>query len=469
MSINLSPDHQPVRHSNLYDHLSMPYRNSRLLPYGLGLTVLLILLSYDQLRFGLNVPPAVGGDEPEYDSLAWEMSQGRGYRLNLADPVFRLPYEDYWHQAPQHSLAPNVAGLTASRPPLFPIVLAGLNQLFGRQFWSVRLLNALCMAIVGGLLASFLMRHKGWQGACLGLFLFVVVDYRTRLYGRTLLTEPLATLLTTVLLLILVRYWRRPLFRNAAAAGVVLGLMVLTRSQFILWAPPLTGLMAVLSYRQRSGISQFSHSRFSPRKAVTARVVIFAASLCFVLAPWMIRNCRVLGEMMPLGTQGAAQLPAGFSDAAWALQGYWKNLSLTGFYDPVLQPGMTRLEQEVAMAKYGKQQAQQWIFSHPVKAVLLAPLKIGHELLVRRPLQIVLMILAGCGLWSSWKMPEIQIGCWLFLFNCLAVGMTWTVDDGRFFVPLMFLEDALAAIGLMAIFRLRASCSRLGLRSVRFD
>lgn len=425
---------------------SLDRTNLHMLSWGLGLAALIVLLLYDQCRFGLNVPPSGGGDEAEYDSLGWELSQGRGFQIRPSDPVFRKPYDNYWRNSPEHALPVVREGTTASRPPLYPLILAGLNNMFGRQFWSPRVLNATCLAVTCGLLVSFLIQSQGWKAAWLGAFLFVVVDTRTRLYGRTLLTEPLAVIFTTLLLLLLARDEQRPTFRNAAMSGALLGLMVLTRSQFIFWAPPLILLVAWLIRKRSREIAQRETWRIP-----AAHAAVFTGSMLLVLAPWMIRNCLVLREAMPLGTQGAAQLPAGFSDGAWELRGYWKNLVLTGTYDAVLHPGMTRLEEEIAMAKSGNAQAQKWIRQHPVKALLLIPLKVRHELLAQSPIQIALLIFAGVGGVANWHLPGIRIGCWLFACNSLAVGLTWSVDDGRFFVPLIFLEDALATLGLMRV------------------
>lgn len=442
MSISLKTDHRNRARGNpLRDRT-----NLRRLSWGGGLAVLLVFLPYYQLRFGMNVPPSGGGDEAEYDSLGWELSQGRGFQIRTSNPVFRRPYDDYWRNFPEHAIPPVHEGTTASRPPLYPLILAGLNKMFGRQFWSPRVLNSVCLAVTCGLLVSFLIRSGGWKAGGLGAFVFLVVDTRTRLYGRTLLTEPLAVIFTTLLLLILTRDEQRPTFRNAVMSGALLGVMVLTRSQFIFWAPPLILLVAWLTRKRMPEMAQPDTWRFP-----AARAAVFLGSLLIVLAPWMIRNCRVLREAMPLGTQGAAQLPAGFSDDAWKLWGYWKNPVLAGVYDAVLHPGMTRLEEEIAMARSGKAQAQKWIWQHPDKALLLIPLKIGHELLAQSPIQVALLIFAGVGMAVNWHLPEARIGCWLFACNCLAVGLTWSVDDGRFFVPLIFLEDALATLGIIGL------------------
>lgn len=417
------------------------------LPWALGLMALVAWLVYDEVRFGLDVPPAANGDEPSYDSLGWELAHGRGFQIDMIDAAFRAPYMRAAEQNAMYDLGPGQKGLITSRPPLFPLVLSGLDRLFGRQFWAVRFFNASCLAVICGLMAALLRRIDGRLTACLGAALFVVLDTRTRLYSRTILTEPLAALCVTGLCLILADFVRRPRLFNIAAAGICFALAVLTRSSLSLWAPGLLMLVGWLALRSTTSSAE---TPLHWRQA-GVRFAIFLGTTLAVLAPWMIRNCVVLGEFMPLGAQGAAQLPAGFSDVAWEHSGHWQNLAVRGYFDEVLEPGMSLIEEELAMAKFGKEQARAWVQQHPFKSLALVPLKIGHELFSGSTTQLVLLILAGVGFAGYWRIPELWIGCWLVLLNCVAVGMTWSVDDGRFFVPLIFVEDSLAALGAMQL------------------
>ena len=46
---------------------------------------------YYEVRFGLNHPPAATGDEPDYDSLGWELAHQRGFRVDYTNPEFSPP------------------------------------------------------------------------------------------------------------------------------------------------------------------------------------------------------------------------------------------------------------------------------------------------------------------------------------------------------------------------------------------
>lgn len=439
------------------------YRRQWLLAAGLALATLGTLLAYYDTRFGLNSPPTTSGDEPDYDSLGWELSQGHGYQINTGDPAFRRPYDAAAQSDPAYALGAPRRGTVTYRPPLFPLGIALTDVVFGRQFWAIRVLNAGCMAGVCGILIWLLQRQAGVIPAIFGAALFVILDTRTRLYGRAILTEALSALCVSLLLLTLATAFKRQQHKWFAAAGVLFGLTVLTRSLFIFWLPWLLGVV-FLGVRARTDL------RTGRRRS--AQLLLFLGATVVTLLPWMARNCLVLKRFMPLGTQGAAQLAAGYSDVAWAHSGRWQNLAAQGFYDSVLHPGMTPLEQELAQAQYGQQQAWRWIRKNPLKALALFPLKINGELQPASVPQGVLLVLAVVGAAVSlgatrkaeesptgqilpcapsdhWGRDDVypRLGLVFFAANCFAVGMTWSVDDGRFFAPLALIEDGWAALG----------------------
>src|SRR5215467_899031 len=73
---------------------------------------------------GLGGTPAPGSDDFEYDSYAWNVAQGRGYRGVSPDVT-----------DPEH--------LTAYRPPGTSFVWAGLYRLLGHRYAAVRVLHCI--------------------------------------------------------------------------------------------------------------------------------------------------------------------------------------------------------------------------------------------------------------------------------------------------------------------------------------
>src|SRR4051794_38434560 len=73
---------------------------------------------------GLETPPPPGSDQQEYDTYAWNVAQGRGYR----GPSTDVPDQDH---------------LTAYRPPTTTLCYAALYRLFGHRYTPLHLFNSL--------------------------------------------------------------------------------------------------------------------------------------------------------------------------------------------------------------------------------------------------------------------------------------------------------------------------------------
>lgn len=400
-----------------------------------------LFLGYYQLKFGLDHPPSATGDEPDYDSLGWELAKGNGFQLDTGDPEFRRPYDLAARESSLYQLSAPRSGPITARPPLFPVVIAGTDLLFGRQFWAVRCVNAGAMAAVVGLLVLVLLRHRGICFAVAAAILFIVVDTRSRLYGRTILTEPLAALLVALLCCVGAGAFRRHGWFDAAVGGLLLGLLVLTRTVFILWLP---GIALLAALRRR----QHSPEPGSVPSLLNAAVLI--AMFGAVIAPWGVRNCLLLGRIMPFGAQGATQASAAFGDAVWQSGGLWRNIENQGFYDGHRLEGMSPLERELIMADISRSRSRQWIRDNPGKVIALFPMKIHQEVRPRSWTETLLLGLAVIGVPFAWSIPEARIGGILWLLNLCAIGVTWSVE-GRFLVPMLFVQHLYAACGALGI------------------
>src|SRR5262245_60606160 len=73
---------------------------------------------------GLDAAPVPGSDPSEYDAYAWNLAQGNGYRGPSPDVA------DQNH-------------LTAYRPPLPSLLMAGVYAVFGHHYAPVRLVHCL--------------------------------------------------------------------------------------------------------------------------------------------------------------------------------------------------------------------------------------------------------------------------------------------------------------------------------------
>lgn len=413
--------------------------------WGVGLLSFLLcwltFLGYYHWKFDLNEPPATSGDEVSYDSLGWELAHGRGFRINTGEAAFRKPYDDAAKSAERFRLGPPVEGIVTYRPPLYPLALSGLNRIFGRQFWAVRVMDAAFMAGTLCMLTVLLYRRWGWLAVFIAWVLFIAVDSQTRLYGRAILTEAMSLFLTSLMILQLLDLQnlkeptpRRILVRSLGI-GIVLGLSLLTRTLMVLWVP---GLMLVLLWILRRLGQSF--------RLAFAAVALFLMGLGVIVAPWAVRNITLTGELMPLGTQGGSQLSAAFGEEAWREKGVWVNLDRKDFFAPVVKDSQTHLERELQKAKYSQSQAIQWIKANPIKAVVLFPLKIWQECRPRTLGEWIIRLLCLMGAIAIWRTALGQLLLAILAVNFFAIGITWSVE-GRFLLPVLLPIHFLAVMG----------------------
>ncbi|MFG0335764.1 MAG: glycosyltransferase family 39 protein [Maioricimonas sp. JB049] len=404
-------------------------------------------------RHSLTAPPAVTGDGPDYDSIGWEVSRGRGFVRNFADADFRHPYlaRNAHTRFPGDAAA--VAHPATDRPPLYPLLQAGLNRAFGRQFWSIRLAQCAMMGVTAALAALLAWRSAGPAPALLAAFSFVVIDWRTRWSTREVLTESLACLSITLLIVALVALLRRPSTLKGILCGIAWGLAILTRTMFVLWGPVLLLLLlATPQWRQN-------------RKLQQAAAVLIATTL-LLCSPWWTRNCTVLDSFMPLGTQGREQLSAAYSDEAFRRAGMWFNLNTTGFFDELDLQQTDPLAAAKRRARYSATRAREWITTHPVRTALLVPLRIMQEFRPHGPGELAILMFGLLGIVILAARVEGQVIAAVLLAQALTVGLTWSVS-GRFLIPLLGGLHAAAGVGLWAAFVLLVKHRRTARRLLR--
>ncbi|MBL8812260.1 MAG: hypothetical protein JNM43_18995 [Planctomycetaceae bacterium] len=418
-----------------------------------GCTAWLLLTLWISIRFGLNSPPAPSGDEPSYDAIAWQLSHGNGFREDFHDAQFQKPYlRVSTADEAKKFFDSTTPGTVTYRPPLFPSLIALTNIAADRQFWLVRIINITFISIAVGLTVFIASREAGFAGASAAFGTMVLLDVRTRLFARTILTEPLSLCLVTLLTVLL-------LTRRSAAPkssiwflssiGLCLGLMLWTRSSFALWLPGVLLFAPILLPRtESSDIAVHSRGIW-----IRYRSMFIALSLAVIIfLPWMVRNCMVLQHIMPLGTQGLMELPAGFSDEAVQRGGVWFHLSSTGFFQKVDKPEMSTLERELARADFSASEAERWIKNHPHQAIKLGFMKVWNEYRPRSMPETILSLLSVAGLMLTIRRPATHVMITLHCVSALAIAATWSVE-GRFLVPLMLSQHVWAASAVTALQR----------------
>lgn len=417
-------------------------------------------------------PPKPIGDGPDYENIAYHLWQGTGFVIDMSSPQWRQVYTPHADEYAVHLQSAPRAMATTARPPLFPLIIAGIYHCVGRNelgFATVRLFSATCLAVAGALAVWLTAKLLGarqcgvpWVTgssfvaiASVATLFFMAINRTLRDYATDFLTEPLALLLMQVFVITAVglcsttedqapvdesRIQKHGRQRLAVFAGVTWGLLILTRSMFVVWLPAIWLLFFVA----------LPLGRFRRARLATS-VVLFA---CLTCLPWWIRNCMVLDRLMPLGTQGATTLLGGYSDAVLKGNGDWQSeperqlrQALEKRADFQALPSDT--DREIMVATQASLQVRAWIVEH----LLDLP-----QLMVKR-IYVHWNPYSGASL--LWKIPVLVGVVGLLYGRCrlaywlVGLPLTSTVvvagfysTGGRFLVPLYGVLFTVSGLGI---------------------
>lgn len=392
-----------------------------------------------QLLVGdINRPP-VRGDGPDYDAIALQLSKGNGFSVHWTDPDYLSPYRDDPGYA--YLFQRREIGSTAYRPPLLPLLMAGCYRLFGREFAPIRALNCLAWAITCGIVFKIVASHFGQIPALLTFMLFMA-DPRPRFYSQHILTESLAAMFVALLVWSMLRLQEERTWSWTCLAGAASGLGMLTRNIVLLWMP----ILIVVVF-------QISGGNWREKSRMAASFTFFFLALA---TPFMIRNCLVLGRFMPLGTQGAIQMSAMYSDKTLADEGRWFGLD-DAFWsgNQSRRQGLNNMEREREKAEYSQSLALQWMAQHPRKMVPLFFCKLRGLWQLSGTFNSFVLVATLASLLLAISRKEMLILASILIANSIAVGLTY-YDGDRFLVPTLPVMFIIIGAGIfVALQRLR--------------
>ena len=200
-------------------------------------------------------------------------------------------------------------GATAYRPPGYPVVLAAAYEVTGQRFTAGRLANVL-LGTIAVLLLYALVTRLWDRRAALWVAAAAAVAPPLVWLSATLLSENLFVPLVLATALCVALQRERGGLPLAAAAGALLGLAVLTRSNALVLALPVVLGLAHGTARR--------HRLAAPAVALAALVV--------ALVPWTARNLDAFGRVLPLGTQSGFTMAGAWNAPATdggPLHTYW--------------------------------------------------------------------------------------------------------------------------------------------------
>jgi 4-amino-4-deoxy-L-arabinose transferase-like glycosyltransferase len=286
---------------------------------------------------GIAAPPIPGSDASEHDSYAWNLAQGRGY--SGVSPDVKSPTGELLDHP------------SAYRAPGASVLWAGIYWLFGHRYAPVRLAQCVLDTLTILLLYRIARICFGDAVALLAAGVYAVWP-TALLYSSVLGSEPLYTFLFCWSLLLSLQFAEDPSWLRAVAAGVLLGLALLTRGNAVM----MVALMIPW------GIIQFWKT---PRLGMRACAIPLIAVV--MLFPWTIRNYRVLHAFVPIETGGGDVLLGSYNRVVAndpLYYGYW--VFPTAFL-PEYAPQITAPNDEVERDRIEILLATRWMRDHPDK------------------------------------------------------------------------------------------------------
>lgn len=239
----------------------------------------LLLLRALLLAASVSPDRALTGDEAQYDGPARSLLLGQGFSHH-GEP---------W----------------AWKPPLWPVVLAGIKAVFGHGHRPAVFAQGLFDAGTA-LLAWFVARRMFASRRAAWLALAAVALWPPFLReSRFLQTEPLFTFGVAAMLAAFVSFAARPTPPRGLLLGVVAGLASLVRPTGFVVAASLLAAWMVLD-------------RPGPRPWKALVPAVLGAML--VLTPWTVRNARVFHAFIPFSSGGGEVFAMGTSpttDGRW--------------------------------------------------------------------------------------------------------------------------------------------------------
>ncbi|HKO42658.1 MAG TPA: glycosyltransferase family 39 protein [Pyrinomonadaceae bacterium] len=207
-----------------------------------------------------------------------------GVRLYFGEEYFwRNSYSLFYQIAERlaavHELSYEWLGTKyAHRPPVYPALLAATTVIFGKSYIAIVVLQSLIGA--GTVLCAYFIGKELFNKNVGRLAAIGVAFYPYFVMHDTALQETgVFTFLTALSILLLLK--SRQSNTIAAAAGVALGLAILTRATLIGFVP--LALLWVLWLSDRVG------------GQVLKRTAAVSIGLMFVITPWLVRNYVRIG------------------------------------------------------------------------------------------------------------------------------------------------------------------------------
>ena len=350
---------------------------------------------------GFNAPPdraACGADTEEFELGAWNMAQGNGFVL--------------WEGGQS----------SAFRAPGYPLMLAGIYRLAGREFW----LNRVMLSVIGTLTCLLvywlvLAVRLGAQVALCAALVVALHPLQAYFCGHFMSEVPSA-FLNVLATLLLVKGCRLQVAGESLAearrsqrmkneepsafsfqlsalllAGLLNGLSVLVRPAAIFLVPVFGGLLLLTQWRR-------------PVRAILL-AVLFGLGTLLAVAPWTIRNYKVFDRFCLVSSGGGAVLWGANNEFTAEIGGkHWGSWVTSNFFMDIKKKEVLSLSNEIDRDRREWEQGVAFLKGNPRKIPGLLAGKLYRLMtpfpqsanrvfvLIAALSQVVMLVLCGIGL-----------------------------------------------------------------------
>jgi hypothetical protein len=253
----------------------------------------------------------------------------------------------------------------------YPVGYSGFLGIIYRVFGSGQAVAPVANAVTGALLAVAVHRLARCATTPLRARVAGVLAALSPgliVYAALLMTEPLAGLGIIAAAWLFARDMPRRPLRGALLAGAAFGLTALVRPQSLLCVPGLALIALAASPRTDPANRASPLARLARRiaRAAGLSAIALAASLA-VIAPWTVRNCRVMDGCALVSTNAGWNLAIGAFPRA------------TGRFETLrAADGCPVVTGQVQQDRCWMQEGIRWIKADPGRWLALIPKKLGY-------------------------------------------------------------------------------------------
>jgi 4-amino-4-deoxy-L-arabinose transferase-like glycosyltransferase len=189
---------------------------------------------------------------------------------------------------------------SAYRPPAYPYFLGALYAVTGFHRDAVRLIQLVLLGLASVALVGVVATRLAGRRAGLAAMALAAVFPPLIAFQSTLLSEALVVPLELAAIAAVLRFRDTRGYRWVGVAGVLAGLLALTRLNMAVLIP----VLAAAAWLPPTG---------GGRRRLTGPALLLAAA-ALTIAPWTVRNAVVMHRFIPISTQTAFTLAGTYNN-----------------------------------------------------------------------------------------------------------------------------------------------------------